>query len=282
MSLTRAYEEVEVTPEVRRIYEDVRASFDFPFVPTIFKVAAAHPEYLRLMWRDLSPVVRSREFQSAAGALEEFVYWQALHASWRFSDQQRQLAAQRFSHYDIDQLGAVVATFSRALPRMTLFTRLMQRGYSGGQRGRCGGEKQASALSRLMTLQIPNERDASLRVWLIYSDIKKATGARHVPSLFRAVAPFPGYLASLWVDAKKVLHEKEFNSAAQEVSKRTLSLLVGLPVRDHRALGQNINPAQWKKIEETVDGFARLLPSFAVLAAVWYRSFPPSMRMLAA
>ena len=116
MSLTRAYEERDIAPDVRRIYDDVRASFDLPFVPTIFKVAAGVPEYLKLMWRDLGPVVRSREFQSAAGALEEFVYWEALHAAWRFSDQQRQLAAQRFSRYDIDQLGAVVATFRARCP----------------------------------------------------------------------------------------------------------------------------------------------------------------------
>jgi len=282
MSLNRAYEEAELSPHLRRIFDDIRASFDLPFVPTIFKVAAARPEYLKLMWHDLGPVARSREFQSAATALEEFVYWQALHASWRFADQQRQLAGQRFSRYDIDQLGAVVATFSHALPRMVLFARLMQRGYSGGQRGRCGGEKQASALSRLMSLQIPNERDAGLRVWLIYSDIKKTTGARHVPSLFRAVAPFPGYLASLWVDAKKVLHQREFDMAAQEVSRRTLSLLVGLPVRNHRALARNVSATQWKEIEEMVDRFARLNPAFAILGAVWYRSFPPSMRMLAA
>lgn len=282
MSLTRAYEERDVSADVRRIYDDVRASFDLPFVPTIFKVAAGVPEYLKLMWRDLGPVVRSREFQSAAGALEEFVYWEALHAAWRFSDQQRQLAAQRFSRYDIDQLGAVVATFSRALPRMALFARLMQRGYSGGQNGCCSGDKQASALSRLMTLQIPNEREAGLRVWLIYSDIRKTTGAHQVPSLFRAIAPFPGYLASLWIDAKKILREQEFNAISQEVSKRGLSLLVGLPVRDHRAAGRQISAAQWKVIEEMVDSNARLLPTFAVLAAVWYRSFPPSMRMLAA
>src|SRR5581483_11325666 len=219
MSLNRAYEESELSPDLRRIFADIRASFDLPFVPTIFKLAAARPEYLKLVWQDLGPVARSREFQSAATALEEFVYWQALHASWRFADQQRQLAAQRFSRYDIDQLGAVVATFSRALPRMVLFSRLMQRGYSGGQRGRCGGEKQASALSRMMSLQIPNEREAGLRVWLIYSDIKKTSGARYVPSLFRALSPFPGYLASLWVDAKKLLQQREFEMAAQEVSR---------------------------------------------------------------
>lgn len=282
MSLTRAYEESELAPDLRRIFDDIRASFDLPFVPTIFKVAAGRPEYLKLMWRDLGPVARSAEFQSAASALEEFVYWQALHSGWRFSDQQRQLAAQRFSRYDIDQLGAVVATFSRALPRMALFARLIQRGYSGGQRGRCGGEKQASALSRLMTVHVPNEREAGLRVWLIYSEIKKATGARHVPSLFRVLAPFPGYLASLWLDAKKLLPQREFEAAQQEASRRTLSLLVGLPVRNHRALGRNITSPQWKEIEEMVDGFARLLPTFAILAPVWYRSFPPCMRVLAA
>src|SRR4051812_48807913 len=58
MPLTRALEEHEVSPEVRRIFSDVRGSFGLPFVPTLFKFAASTPDYLTVLWADLGPVVR--------------------------------------------------------------------------------------------------------------------------------------------------------------------------------------------------------------------------------
>jgi hypothetical protein len=274
MSLSRLYEEQELAPDLRRLYADIRISFDLPFVPSLFKAAAGCPEYLKAMWHDLGPVARSREFQAAGLAMEEYTRSLAVSDGWRFPDQQRVLAEQKFSADDIEQLAAIVCIFARVLPRMLLFTRLVQRGYSGGQPGRVSAAKQASALSRMVTLHVPNERDAALRVWLIYNDIKKTTGADHVMSLLRVISPFPGYLASVWLEAKKLMRDDTFLAARDRVNKRTVALLNGLPVRDHRTIAKHVTPEQWKEVEEMVDGFARLLPQFALLAAVWQRSFP--------
>lgn len=273
MALTRLYEEHEITPELRRLYGDIRHSFDLPFVPSIFKACAGVPEYLKLVWNDLGPVARSSEFQTAGLALEEFIRSLAISDGCRFSDQQRVLAEQKFTPDDMEQFAGIVNIFRRALPRMALFARLMQRGYSGGQPGRVSSGKQVSALPRLVTLHVPNERDAGLRVWLIYNDIKKSTGSTHVLSLLRTISPFPGYLASVWVEAKKIMRDESFQLSRERVDKRALGLITGLPVRDHRTAKQVV-PAQWKDVEETVDSFARLLPQFALLAAIWQRSFP--------
>jgi hypothetical protein len=274
MAFTRAFEEHEVPPDLKRLYADIRSSFDLPFVPTLFKVLAASPEYIKLMWNDMGTLARSKEFHVASRALEEMVRSLVVRGGWRFPDQQRILAAQKFTVDDMEALGAIPPMFTRTLCQMALFTRLMQRGYSGGQRGRSTENRQASALSRIITLHVPNERDASLRVWLIYSEIKKSTGTRNVMSLFRVLAPFPGYLASMWLDSKKLLADSSLASAREQVAKRVAALLVGLPVKDHRSAGKNIAPATWREIEETVDGFARLLPQFALLSEVWHRSFP--------
>lgn len=282
MALTRIHEEPEVSPEIRRIYADVRASFDLPFTPTVFKVTVGAPEYFKLMWDDLGPVVRSKEFQTAGKALEEFCRSLVVSGGWRFTDQERVLASQKFSYNDIEQLGAIVATFTRAFARMALFTRLMQRGYAGGQRGRVSNGKQASALSRLVTLHVPPESDAGLRVWLIYSDIRRTLGMRNVVSMYRVLSPFPAYLASVWMDSKKVIAERAFRRARDEVSRRTLALTTGLPVRDHRAAGRQIAPEQWREIEETVDAFTRMAPQFSLLAGIWQRSFGRRGQIVAA
>jgi hypothetical protein len=75
------------------------------------------------------------------------------------------------------------------------------------------------------------------------------------------------------MDSKKVMADAAFARARDEVAKRTLALLVGMPVRDHRAEARNVAGPQWREIEEMVDGFARVAPQFALITAIWQRSF---------
>src|SRR5260370_36637225 len=115
MPLTRAYEEPELPAEARRIYSDVRSSFDLPFVPSIFKLSAGVPDYLRVLWDDLGPVARSKEFRASGQALEELLRSTAIRGGWRFSHQQEVLAAQKFSQGDVELFGLIISTFVRAL-----------------------------------------------------------------------------------------------------------------------------------------------------------------------
>jgi hypothetical protein len=280
MALTRIFEEHEVGADIRRIYSEVRTNFDLPFVPTVFKVLAGDPEYLKLLWRDIGPVAASREFRQSASALEEFIRSEAISGGWHFSDQERILAEQKVSLTDMPVLGGVVGLFARALPRMALFTRLIEAGYSGGQPGRISAAKSNPALSRLISLHIPPEKEASLRVWLIYSEIKRNTGSKHVMSMFRALSPFPAYLASSWMDSKRLLKTRDFQVARDRVARRAQSLIIGLPVSDHRALARGLSAQRWRDIENTMEGFVRLQPQFALLAWIWRRSFatPPVTR----
>ncbi len=282
MSLTRAYEEHEVTPELKRLYCNIRTSFDLPFVPTIFKLMAGMPDYLRKMWDDLGPVASSKEFQSAVQAFQEVAHSSAVSGGWTFSDQSKILAAEKFSNADIRVIGGIISLFARASCQMALFARLAQRGYSGGQRGRVSASKQVSALSQMFRMEIPNERDAGLRVWMIYSDIRKTTGSKSVLSLYRVLSSYPGYLASAWLDSKNLLSDSSFISAREDLNRRARSFLTGLPVKDHRAMLKDVTPAQWRDIEEAMDSFARTLPQFALLTAVWQRSFPNASRMIGA
>jgi hypothetical protein len=282
MALNRAYEEHEVTPEMRRMYANIRSAFDLPFVPTVFKLSAGIPQYLKVLWKDLEGVVCSREFETAATAYQEIAHSAAISGGWTFSDQPGVLAADKFSNADIRVVGGIVGLFARATAQMALFSRLLQRGYSGGQKGRVTKSKQVSALAQMVRVHVPNEREAGLRVWLIYSDIKKTTGAKSVMSLYRVLSPFPSYLASAWLDSKRLLVDPSFVAAREELNRRARALLAGMPVKDHRTLLKDLDPEQWRDIEETVDGFARLLPAFTLLTSVWQRSFPSASRLIGA
>lgn len=282
MAFTRSFEEHEVTPELRRICSEIRSSFDLPFVPTIFKLVSSAPAYLKGMWKDLGQVACSREFQSAAQAFQEIAHSAAVSGGWSFSDQPQVLAQDKFSNADIRVIGGVIGLFARATAETALFTRLMQRGYSGGQKGRVSHSRQVSALAQMINIHVPNEREAGLRVWLIYSDIKRTTEASSVLDLYRVLSPFPSYLNSAWLDSKKLLMDSTFIGAREELNRRARALLTGFPVKDHRALLKDVEASQWRDIEETVDGFARILPQFVLLTAVWQRSFPSASRLIGA
>jgi hypothetical protein len=273
MAFARAYEENEVGPELRRIYAELRGNFDLPFVPTLFKTLAVVPPYMKAMWRDLGPVATSREFHAASQALDDFVRAQAASGGWRLRDQERMLAEQKIATDDMQVLAGVVGIFVRTLPRLLLFARLMQIGFQGGQRGRVSAGKQAPALSRLITLHVPNEREAGLRVWLIYADIRRTLKTKSVMSLYRALSPFPNYLASAWVDSKGVLGDKGFQKASEGVLQRATVLLRGIPVRDHEEILKELSSEQAREVRQTVDEFVRIVPAMALLSVVWRRSF---------
>jgi hypothetical protein len=282
MALTRAFEEHEVTPDIRRMYGNIRTAFDLPFVPTVVKLSAGIPQYLKVVWRDLESVVCSREFETASRAFQEIAHSAAVSGGWTFSDQPAVLAADKFSNADIRVVGGIVGLFARATAQAGLFARLMQRGYSGGQKGRVTRLKQVSAMAQMVRVHIPNEREAGMRAWLIYSDIKKTTGAKSVFGLYRVLSPYPSYLASVWFDSKKLLADPSFITAQESINRRARALLSGLPVKNHCSMLQDVDATQWHEIEETVDGFARLLPQFVLLTAVWQRSFPNVSRLIGA
>ena len=273
MPLNHALEANEVSPEVRRTYEEIRAAFDLPYVPSLFKVLAGCPEYLKVAWRDLAPVASSREFLTSATAMEEFIRSEAISGAWRLGDQERLLANQKISTADMPVLAGVVGIFARTLPRMLLFSRLLQRGYSGGQRGRVSAGKESPALSRLITLHIPTEREAGLRTWMIYNDMRRTTGATTVVDMFRVLTPFPSYMAAVWQDSKKCMADSGFQRARDEIARRSIGLTSGLPVRDHRELSKSLTTEHWQDIESAVDGYARHVPLYSLLAWVWRRSF---------
>ena len=43
--------------------------------------------------------------------------------------------------------------------------------------------------------------------------------------------------------------------ARDEVARRSMGLITGLPVKDHRELSRSIRGEQWREVEETVDSY---------------------------
>jgi AhpD family alkylhydroperoxidase len=50
MATVKFVEEAEATPEVQKVYAEVKKTFGVPFVQNIFKAMANHPGYLEVTW----------------------------------------------------------------------------------------------------------------------------------------------------------------------------------------------------------------------------------------
>ncbi len=50
MAVIRMIEEDEASPEVREIYEDIKATLGIQFVPHMYRVMAVSPHYLEANW----------------------------------------------------------------------------------------------------------------------------------------------------------------------------------------------------------------------------------------
>src|SRR3954468_6802163 len=172
MAFTRAWEENDVSRDIKRIYTDARSALNLPYIPTMLKVLANQPEYLKAAWNDVGPVVRSKEFHSAALALEEYVYSLVVAGGWKFNEQRRELQDQRFSVEDTIFVADAVAIFAHGLPQILLLARLLQAGRRGGRRPQVGHLNETSMIAQALSIHVPNEREAGLRSWLIYNDIK--------------------------------------------------------------------------------------------------------------
>jgi hypothetical protein len=276
MTLQRIYEQEELSPAQRRILDETRAALDLPFIPTLFKVLAGKFEYLRVVWDDLAQVLHSKEFSGATLALAEQVRILAIDGGWRLPDQAQMLAEQNLTGPELALFGGITGTFARAFPQELLVARLLQRGYHGGQRGRVTEAFASSAFSELLEFHIPPEKTGGLRVWLIYTDIRRSTGAAYVPSVYRMLSPFPGYLASVWLEIKRISQLPEVRKAMAVIDSRSNALITGLPVRDHRKFTKRLTHQDWLEIEDTVENYVRTMPQFALTTTVWNRSFPVS------
>ncbi len=268
-----------VHPGSRRVLEEARAAMDLPFVPSVLEGLAGEPEYLKAAWADLKAVVWSREFHGASKALGEQIGLAALEGGWRFPDQQQLLAEQNLSGAELALFSGIAGTFARELPLSLLLARLLQCGYQGGQAGHSTERTGSAALSRLIEFHVPPPRSGGLRVWLIYTDIRRHTGIEQVPGVYRMMSIFPGYLASIWLETKRLLGEPGMASALDSVAQRSAGLVRGLPVENHRRAAGKLGTEHWRAVEQAVEGYVRTLPMFALMTAVWHRSFPPFARI---
>ena len=229
--------EVDATGWQRGLYDDVRATFRAPIVNWIFRTTMAnYPEFLRYAWSQVKPIFETRSFASFSIRYRDSV----LSA---VEDGPNQVPVYRRSDVDVSpaefaELRGQLATFDVVAPRLAMLFEVMDRGLHVEPLG------QQPATERASTAPFPDWLDADrgrAPTMLPFDDVPDeaadtvtAIQGFHgidegLPSIYRCLAQWPGYLVRAWEDLEPVLDGDGFDEAVAEATDVVADHVEGVP-----------------------------------------------------
>jgi len=207
MDTDRQRYELEATGAERGLYEDVRRTFRAPFVNWILRTLTANdPAFTRYLWGQVKPLFETRAFARVSVEYRDAVL-SALEVDEPIPTFRR--AETDLSPAEYRELRGQVATFDVVAPRLAVLFEVADRTLSGDARP--PAEAAASATDYEATAPFPAwlDRDRGAEPTMVdavpESLAETADGIRafhgfddSLPSIYRCLAQWPGYLAPAW------------------------------------------------------------------------------------
>lgn len=199
------------------LYADIRRVFRAPFVNWIFRTATAnHPDLTRHLWSQVKPTFQTRAFAETSVAYRDAVL-----------SELEDLPAYRRGTLDLPpsedrELRAQVETFDVVAPRLAVLFELVDRAMNGGAVGSATPDERAA------TAPFPGHLDAArgaepsmIAADDVAAEAEDAVAAirsfhgfeEGLPSIYRCLAQWPGFLARLWDDLEPTVESSEFDAA---------------------------------------------------------------------
>lgn len=217
------------------LYDDIRATFRAPVVNWIWRTAIAnYPEFTRYLWGQVKPAFETRAFAEASVAYRDAVLSAVDVPRYHLGDLGLAPAETR-------ELRGQVATFDAVAPRLATLFELVDRAMNGGDVGTAVPDDSSA------TGPYPARRDADrgldpsmVAVDAVPDaavDAVDAIRAFHgfdddsLPSIYRCLAQWPGFLSRLWGDLEPELCSDDFDDAVADASAVVDDYVEGLAYR---------------------------------------------------
>ncbi|MXR42346.1 hypothetical protein GRX01_13485 [Halobaculum sp. WSA2] len=204
------------------LYDDIRHTFRAPVVNWIWRTATAnHPELVRYLWGQLKPAFETRAFAEASVAYRDAVLTAVDGPRYRPGELDLAPAEAR-------ELRGQIATFDAVAPRLAVLFELVDRSMNGGDVGTTVPD------DRSATEPYPEGLDAGrgLDPSMVAVDAVPESAAETVssirefhgfdddslPSVYRCLAQWPGFLNRVWDDLDPELRSQDFETALADAS----------------------------------------------------------------
>ncbi len=126
--------EEAATPAVRKLYADIKHALDLPFVGTTFRALARWPEFLRVYWEAMFPILQSPMYTECLHGVRETAFGLTRELPGMFTLSLDELADAGMKDDDVTSVVRITEVFARDLPAMLLQVQAAKIGLEGGTR----------------------------------------------------------------------------------------------------------------------------------------------------
>ena len=219
------YEEA-ATGWQRGLYDDIRRTFRAPMINWIFRTLIANePAFTRYLWGQIKPIYQTRAFGRLSIAYRSTVYEEldVEDSIPRYRPDQLDVSPAEFT-----ELKGQIATFDVVGPRLAVLFEGVDRSLNGGDVGtdpnrtRAACEPLPAWLDRdrgapttmIEAGIVPREIEDTIESIRVFHGLESG-----LPSIYRVMAQWPGYLNPMWEDVEPVLDSAAFDSATEQSAR---------------------------------------------------------------
>jgi len=255
----------------RGLYENITATFRAPIINWIFRTTTAnHPEFVRYMWGQVAPVFRTEAFahytidyrDAVLTAVEE-----------RLSIPVYRCEQLPLGPAEYHQLRGQLATFDIVGPRLAVLFALLDRSLSGEPVGTALPDDPAT----LAPFPDHIDRDRGIPPTMAafdqppaeledtVSEIQAFHGLEEgLPSIYRCLVQWPGYLERVWADIEPVREGGAFEPVSEAAREAVTTFVESTPYRPRLSPGALRSAGFESSVIEDVSGlFAEFNGSIA-------------------
>lgn len=271
MDTSKQRYESEATGMERGLYESITETFRAPIINWIFRTTVAnHPAFVRYLWGQVKPV-----FETEAFARYTIAYRDAVLGA---VEDRIELPVYRCEQLDVGpaeyhQLRGQLATFDVVGPRLAVLFALVHRSLSGGPVGTDVPDDAATmapfpdhvdrdrgiAPTMAAFAETPPELEGTIAEIQSFHDLDEG-----LPSIYRCLVQWPGYLERMWSDLDGLRAPGAFEPVSGAARATVSSFVESTPYRP-RLSPESLRTAGFEDelVADVTDLFARFDGSIA-------------------
>jgi len=203
------------------LYDDIQATFRAPVVNWIWRTATAnHPAFTRYLWGQVKPAFETRAFAEVSVAYRDAVLSAVDGPRYRPGDIDLAPAEAR-------ELRGQIATFDAVAPRLAVLFELVDRAMNGGDVGTAVPDDRRATEPYPAGVDAGRGLDPSMvavdgvpeSAAETVSSIREFHGFDEgLPSVYRCLAQWPGFLNRVWGGLEPELRSRDFEAALADAS----------------------------------------------------------------
>ena len=216
------------TGRVLDIYRDMQQLLGVPHISSFFQFLGSRPRFLDHFWGAVRPVVESQAFFFCSSRLRADAYTR-VHTYFQVPNLKSELARQAFGPAAGQELKECIDLFCYSVPTTLLLASFLSESFEGPA-GSDDVVRTPAPAPRGRSQPVMVEEDAAgPTAQAIFADIRSATGADVVHTVYQALASWPGFLQSYWSAIKPIVVSDLFQYCQSSMREDALSMIDELP-----------------------------------------------------